>query len=307
MHGLVQIAPLPPVPLHDLFTYRVPEPLRPPVRPGRRVRMPLGRQTRTGVVAGFVDVAPPGELRPILDVLDADPFVPPDLLELCRWTAGYYLASLAEVLAAVVPVALPAPGRERVVRLLRRLTPEEEAALARRAPARARAYRVLCAAPGGELGGPAARAAGLRPPAPRAPVAAGLAGAGARPRPRPPGRGNGGTRGGGAATAAGGSWSGRARPSSRRFHASASWSSTRSTTRPTSRRTGCATTRATWGSCAPGWPARWWCSPRQRRRPRATTPPVTAVTCSSSCPTGRPPTGSRRSSSCVCAGGRRAS
>src|SRR5438067_2055653 len=187
MHGLVQIAPLPPVPLHDLFTYRVPEPLHPLVRPGMRVRMPLGRQTRTGVVAGFVDVAPPGALRPILDVLDADPFVPPDLLELCRWTAGYYLASLAEVLAAVVPVALPAPGRERVVRLLRRLTPEEEAALARRAPARARAYRVLCAAPGGELGGQAARAGGLDAPAVRALVAAGLAEAGLRPRRRPPG------------------------------------------------------------------------------------------------------------------------
>src|SRR5438094_560683 len=187
MHGLVQIAPLPPVPLHDLFTYRVPEPLRPLVRPGMRVRMPLGRQTRTGVVAGFVDVAPPGELRPILDVLDADPFVPPDLLELCRWPAGYYLASLAEVLAAVVPVALPAPGRERVVRLLRRLTPEEEAALARRAPARARAYRVLCAAPDGELGGQAARAGGLDAPAVRALVAAGLAEAGLRPRRRPPG------------------------------------------------------------------------------------------------------------------------
>src|SRR5881296_2713043 len=189
MHALVQIAPLPPVPLHDLFTYRVPEPLRARIRPGMRVRMPLGRQTRTGVVAGFADDAPPGELRPILDVLDADPFVPPDLLELCRWTAGYYLASLAEVLAAVVPVALPAPGRERVVRLLHRLTPEEEAALARRAPARARAYRVLCAAPGGQLGGPAARAAGLDPAAVRALVGAGLVEAGSRPRLRPPGAG----------------------------------------------------------------------------------------------------------------------
>src|SRR5207253_2349267 len=263
-----QIAPLPPVPLHDLFTYRVPEPLRARIRPGRRVRMPLGRQTRTGVVAGFVDVAPPGELRPILDVLDADPFVPPDLLELCRWTAGYYLASLAEVLAAVVPVALPAPGRERVVRLLRRLTPEEEAALARRAPARARAYRVLCAAPGGELGGRAARAAG--PGATcccscrrsRSRISSWTACAPASATRWPSctagsGRANAGTSGGGSATAARGSWSGRARPSSRRFHASASWSSTRSTTRPTSRRTGCATTRATWGSCAPGWPARW--------------------------------------------------
>src|SRR5437867_580810 len=146
MHSLVQIAPLPPVPLHDLFTYRVPEALRSRIRPGMRVRMPLGRQTRTGVVASFADTPPPGELRPILDVLDADPFVPSDLLELFRWTAGYYLASLAEVLAAVVPVALPAPGRERVVRLLRRLTPAGETALARRPPARPRPYRVPCAA-----------------------------------------------------------------------------------------------------------------------------------------------------------------
>src|SRR5213596_3052 len=115
MHGLVQIAPLPPVPL------------RPRIQPGMRVRMPLGRQTRTGVVAGFADAAPPGELRPILEVLDADPFVPPELLELCRWTAGYYLASLADVLAAVVPVSLPAPANERVVRLVRRLTADEEA------------------------------------------------------------------------------------------------------------------------------------------------------------------------------------
>src|SRR5437899_3668422 len=187
MHGLVQIAPLPPVPLHDLFTYRVPEPLRARIRPGMRVRMPLGRQTRTGVVASFADAPPSGELRAILDVLDADPFVPPDLLELCRWTAGYYLAPLAEVLAAVVPVTLPAPGHERVVRLVRRLPADEETALARRAPARARAYQALCAAPGGELGGPAARAAGLAAPAVRALVAAGFAEAVLRPRLRPPG------------------------------------------------------------------------------------------------------------------------
>ena len=186
MHGLVQIAPLPPVPLHDLFTYRVPELLRLRIQPGMRVRMPLGRQTRTGVVAGFADAAPPGELRPILEVLDADPFVPPELLELCRWTAGYYLASLADVLAAVVPVSLPAPANERIVRLVRRLTADEEATLARRAPARGRAYRVLCEAPGGELGVAAARAAGVSTPALRTLVAAGVAEAALRPRPRPP-------------------------------------------------------------------------------------------------------------------------
>ena len=111
MQGLVQVAPVPPVPAYDLLTYRVPESLRGAVRPGMRVRMPLGRQTRTGVVAGFAEAAPPGTLRPILAVLDEDPFLPADLLELCRWAARYYLAPLAEVIATIVPAAVPDPAR----------------------------------------------------------------------------------------------------------------------------------------------------------------------------------------------------
>src|SRR5436309_102651 len=121
MHGLVAIAPLPPVPRHDLLTYRVPEPLRERVRPGVRVRVPLGRQTRTGVVAAFADALPPGELRSIVDVLDADPFLPADLLELCRWTARYYFVSLAEVMATIVPASVPRPSEERAPRLVERV------------------------------------------------------------------------------------------------------------------------------------------------------------------------------------------
>src|SRR5438093_4351077 len=139
MHGLVAIAPLPPVPRHDLLTYRVPEPLRERVRPGVRVRVPLGRQTRTGVVAAFADALPPGELRSIVDVLDADPFLPADLLELCRWTARYYFVSLAEVIATIVPVSVPRPAEVRAPRLPRPPSPPQEAAPARPPPARARA------------------------------------------------------------------------------------------------------------------------------------------------------------------------
>src|SRR5438128_79188 len=176
MHGLVAIAPLPPVPRHDLLTYRVPEPLRDRVRPGVRVRVPLGRQTRTGVVAAFADALPPGELRSIVDVLDADPFLPADLLELCRWTARYYFVSLAEVIATIVPASVPRPSEERALRLARRLSAEEEAALTRRAPARACAYRALTAAPDTQLTSAAARAAGIGAAALRALVAAGPSG-----------------------------------------------------------------------------------------------------------------------------------
>jgi primosomal protein N' (replication factor Y) len=46
----------------------------------------------------------------------------PHLLELCRWTARYYLAPLADVIATIVPAAVRT-GDRKVVRLLRRLTP----------------------------------------------------------------------------------------------------------------------------------------------------------------------------------------
>jgi primosomal protein N' (replication factor Y) len=175
MHGLVEIAPLPPVPLHDLLTYRVPDAMRERVRPGMRVRVPLGRQTRTGVVAGFAEGAPAATLRSVLDVLDADPFLPDDLLALCRWTARYYLAPLSEVIATIVPGRVPDAARERALEIVRPLDADALAALGRRAPSRARAYEVLAAAPGGRLTARAARAAGATPAALKALVDAGIA------------------------------------------------------------------------------------------------------------------------------------
>ncbi len=175
MHGFVEIAPLPPVPLHDLFTYRVPDALQARIRPGMRVRMPLGRQTRTGVVAGFAATAPAADLRSILDLVDTDPFLPPDLLELCRWTARYYLASLAEVIGTIVPTRVPEPAAEAAVRLVTRLSPDDEATLTRRAPARAAAYRLLAGNPDGLCTTRAARAAGITAGALRALVTGGLA------------------------------------------------------------------------------------------------------------------------------------
>ena len=174
MQRLVEIAPIPPVPLHDLLTYGVPDALR-ELAPGMRVRIPLGRQARVGVVAGFALEPPPGQLRSVLEVLDQEPFLPAELLELCRWTARYYLASLAEVIATIVPRTLPPRLSERVVRLVRHLDDDAGRALARRAPARARAYRTLLAAENGELAEAAARTAGIRTAALRGLVAAGLA------------------------------------------------------------------------------------------------------------------------------------
>src|SRR5262245_38797520 len=137
MSGLVEVAPLPPVPAHDLFTYSVPALLRDRVAPGMRVRVPLGRQIRTGVVASFSQSAPATDLRTVIEVLDVEPFLPTELLELCRWTARYYLVSLADVIGTIVPAKVPPISTEAFVRLARRLDPAEASTLLRRAPARA--------------------------------------------------------------------------------------------------------------------------------------------------------------------------
>src|SRR5262249_37915929 len=185
MDGLVEIAPLPAVPLRDLFTYRVPGALRDRVRPGMRVRIPLGRQTRMGVVAGFTESAPGGDLRPVIDCAAPEPLMPPDLLELCRWTARYYLVSLADVIGTIVPSRLPEPAAERALVLMKHLGAEDECALARRAPARARAYQLLAAAEAGQLTARELRAAGVDQGAIAGLARAGLAEARRGPRPPP--------------------------------------------------------------------------------------------------------------------------
>ncbi len=185
MHGLVEIAPLPPVPRHDLFTYRVPSALQDRIQVGMRVRIPLGRQTRTGVVAGFTAEPPAtGDLRAILDLLDSTPFLPADLLELCRWTARYYLASLADVIGTIVPVRVPDAAQEISLHLLRRLDPDEAGALERRARARSAAYRLLVEAPDGTVLLRDAQAAGISADALRFLVTAGIAERIRRPTPR---------------------------------------------------------------------------------------------------------------------------
>lgn len=177
MPGFVEIAPLPAVPLHDLFAYEVPAELRDRIRPGMRVTVPFGRATRTGVVAGVTDEAPasPGPLKRLLAVLDDEPFLPPDLLELCRWTARYYLTSLADVIGTVVPRAVPDAAQESVVRLLAPLDGTAEAALARKAPARHRLYAALRDAPDFTLSVGEIRGRGISPAAAAGLVQAGWA------------------------------------------------------------------------------------------------------------------------------------
>jgi primosomal protein N' (replication factor Y) len=92
-----------PVPALDLLTYLVPPDIATPVA-GARVVVPLGRRTLTGVVLGDA-TAPDGpfELREIGEVLDTEPFLPADVVQLASWVADYYVAGPGAALSAAMP------------------------------------------------------------------------------------------------------------------------------------------------------------------------------------------------------------
>ena len=90
-----------PVPFLDPLTYRVPDGLVTPL-PGARVLVPLGTRTVTGcVVSG--GATEERNLKDLIDVLDAEPFLPRDVLELALWVAEYYACGPGEAVAAAMP------------------------------------------------------------------------------------------------------------------------------------------------------------------------------------------------------------
>jgi primosomal protein N' (replication factor Y) len=94
-----------PVPGLGPLTYLVPDTLPdPPV--GARVLVPLGSRIVTGVRLGSDrDLTPDAGLtpKPLVDVLDAEAFLPPDVLDLAAWVAGYYACGIGEAIATAMP------------------------------------------------------------------------------------------------------------------------------------------------------------------------------------------------------------
>ena len=48
------------------------------------------------------------ELKDVIEVLDREPLLPPDVVALCQWVADYYLAGIGDAIGAALP-----PGARR--------------------------------------------------------------------------------------------------------------------------------------------------------------------------------------------------
>lgn len=105
-----------PLPLPDPLTYRVPRRWSSLIRVGVRARVPVGRRRLTGWVVGLPGRPPAdveSQLRPIESVLDLEPLLPEDLMEIARFASSYYAAPIGEVLKNMVPARLPGWGDAR--------------------------------------------------------------------------------------------------------------------------------------------------------------------------------------------------
>jgi primosomal protein N' (replication factor Y) len=101
--------------IRNTLTYLVPDSLT--IQPGQRVQVPLATRKATGIVLRSGSTLPPGiQARPILRVLDDEPVLSMELLDLGLWIADYYVAPIGEVFRAMLPLR-SSTRRARTVRL----------------------------------------------------------------------------------------------------------------------------------------------------------------------------------------------
>jgi primosomal protein N' (replication factor Y) len=97
-----------PVPIPQLFTYRVPMDLTGNMRPGQRVIVPFGaKKILTGIVASVHERPPVGiEAKSVLELLDESEVIGDQQFRLYSWMSDYYMCTPGEVLNAALPAGL---------------------------------------------------------------------------------------------------------------------------------------------------------------------------------------------------------
>lgn len=125
------------VPVHvaPTFFYRLPVSIRRMGQPGARIVVPFGRKFVTGYIVALHEDLPSGtslqesDIKEAKEILDVVPLVTPELIQLTKWVADYYLAPWGEVIKAALP-----PGISPVIEEFLSLTDQGRVELGKDTP-----------------------------------------------------------------------------------------------------------------------------------------------------------------------------
>jgi|WetSurMetagenome_2_1015567.scaffolds.fasta_scaffold21182_1 primosomal protein N' (replication factor Y) (superfamily II helicase) len=109
-----------PLGLDRTFTYAVPEAMRGLVRPGQRLVVPFGRGNRmiTGWAVRGIETTDLEEVKAVVEIVDPEPLLTPDLLDLAIWMSRYYVTPIGQVFEAILPAAVKKGAGFKTVQLV---------------------------------------------------------------------------------------------------------------------------------------------------------------------------------------------
>ena len=113
--------------LRQAFTYLAPQKSEDSRLPqiGLRVRVSFGRSERVGLIVGINSTTEldPSKLKPIIELLDDAPLLPPELWQLGLWAADYYQHPVGDALMHLLPAKLRQPIANQLIQLNWQINP----------------------------------------------------------------------------------------------------------------------------------------------------------------------------------------
>ncbi len=104
-----------PIPFNRIFHYSLPLELESERLVGRRVVAHLGARERIGYIVDSITKSGLKGLKIIEEIIDKEPLISKNLLELARWISKYYVCSLGQALDTILPHNFrPVRAREKI-------------------------------------------------------------------------------------------------------------------------------------------------------------------------------------------------
>lgn len=137
-----------PHPPFQKFTYKIPERLLSKVKKGQQVLVPLGNRNLNGFIEDFTGKPALKTIKEIVRIIDPEPMLSEDIVQLTQWISSYYLVPWGMVIKTALPPGMLKKGSvniqyEQIIYLTRNIPSEEISELKKRAPAQARVVEKL--------------------------------------------------------------------------------------------------------------------------------------------------------------------